>query len=353
MQKEMQLNTLLIFSNEYTETSDFSFSNELKNRGIHITTNPALNHEFRKILDPNRTLVVTDNEVGCNFAIQHNIPFILKWNENNLCFTQSTNSLKTTKPTCYYDDIQLLDYQYFLNQWKRSHHFPLTIAKTGRIELRELTMEDIPVLYQLRKNDSFSKTLPALDSLEVELEKHLHYIPYQYEFFDYGLWGIFISDSEPTHLPHNTPLKTKKEQCNAHPNTILIGQAGIENIEYQDETLLELSYLIHPHYQRQGYATESILAIYRYITESLELNKAIAIIAKNNLPSIKIAMNLGMKRKESVMHCGFDCNYYVIDNIHDFLVCYDSEQKRVRAAKSAFQKAVKKTVQSVYSRTWR
>ena len=68
------------------------------------------------------------------------------------------------------------------------------------------------------------------------------------------------------------------------------------------------------------------------------------------MPSIKTAMNLGMKRCEEVEHLGFPCNYYIIDDIKDFVVRYHSEQKRAKAAKSAFRNAMKHPVQEVYSR---
>lgn len=312
----MHLKNLLFFSEHMNEISELSCYQDLKKHGLSLFLNTI--HDIKK-LSPYETLLVADSRLGVSYAVQTQIPYIEKWTEGQV-------SSSVQKPVCYYDDIAHLDYKYLENQWKRAHHLPLVIAATKRIQLRELTLEDIPGLYQIRKTESMKKVLPALDSLETELEKHRHYIACQYEFFDYGLWGIF--------LPDNT----------------LIGQAGIENMEYHGQVMLELSYLIAPDYQQQGYATEAILAIYQYIEKSLQLNQLAARIAKNNLPSIRTAMNLGMKRKESTLYCGFDCNYYIQDNIHDFLVFYKSEQKRVKAARAAFQSAKKNPVQSVYSR---
>ena len=133
-------------------------------------------------------------------------------------------------------------------------------------------------------------------------------------------------------------------------NDILIGQAGIQNCEYQNETWLELSYLISPQFQRNGYATEAILAIYEYAVKELEQNRMVAIIANQNLASIRTAMNLGMKKREVTEHLGFPCHYYVINDIKDFLTRYKREQKRVQAAKSAYRNAMKHPVQEVYSR---
>lgn len=270
-------------------------------------------------IPPKAALVVSDTELGAQFAANHQFPYILKWDE--------TNSVSPTpKPVCYYDQIESLTCEYLINQWKRAHHLPLTITESRRIILKELTLENMETLYAMRDLKTMRAFLPAQDTLANELEKHKHYMKYQYEFFDYGLWGVFLKDGT------------------------LIGQAGIQNQEYHDKTILELSYLIAPEYQRKGYATEAILAIYDYVVSNLQQDRLLAIIAKNNLASIKTAMNLGMKRCEEVEHLGFLCNYYLIEDIEDFTARYHSEQKRVNAAKSAFRSAMKHPVQEVYSK---
>lgn len=312
----MQLKNILFFSDTINNVSELPCQEELKRHGLSLFCNPI---HYNKELSLEETLLVADTKTGVSYAVHNQIPYIEKW-------TEAQMSASSFKPVCYYDDILSLTYGYLENQWRRAHHLPLTIATTSRIHLQELTLEDIPVLYQIRETESIRKILPPLDSLEIELEKHRHYITCQYEFFDYGLWGVFLLDGT------------------------LIGQAGIENMEYNGNTMLELSYLIAKKYQQQGYATETILSIYKYVSESLEINQLAARIAGNNLPSIRTAMNLGMKRKESTLYRGFQCNYYIQENIHDFLIFYESEQKRRKAAKSAFQSARKHPVQKVYGR---
>lgn len=307
---------IFITTNKINEDSCLLLHN-LELMEIHSLWNPSA--EEVHSLPSDTTLVVSDTELGAQFAGSHKFPYILKWDE--------TNSVSPTpKPVCYYDQIEALTCEYLTNQWKRAHHLPITITETRRLILKELSLEDYEKLYFIREKKSMISFLPVQDTLENELAKHKHYIMYQYEFFDYGLWGVYLKDGT------------------------LIGQAGIQNQEYRNQTILELSYLIGPEYQRKGYATEAILAIYDYVVSNLQQNRLLAIIAKNNLPSIKTAMNLGMKRCEEVEHLGFPCNYYIIDDIKDFVVRYHSEQKRAKAAKSAFRNAIKHPVQEVYSR---
>lgn len=270
-------------------------------------------------LNPKETLVVSDTLEGISFAEHHHLPYIQLWDETSV-------PSQTARPVCYYDRIESLSCAYLENQWRRANHLPITVAKNSRLNLTELTLDDYRILYKILKDETIAPKLPPLDSLEIQLEKHQQYITYQYEFFDYGLWGIFRKNGE------------------------LIGQAGIQNYEYHGKTMLELSYVIAPAHQRKGYATEAILAIYEYIITNLEQNQVLAIIAKNNQASIKTAMNLGMKRHEEVEHLGFCCNYYILGNIKDFLVCYEKEQKRTIAAKSALRSALKKPVQEVYTK---
>lgn len=312
----MKLDTILFFSDTYEHEPDLIFLKKLHENGCHVYWNPE--HSATLSLDKSTTLIVTEHELGAAYANHNHIPYIEKWCD--------TYSYLCQKPVCYYDDIRQLTVEYLENQWKRAHRLPLTIAHTKRLTLRELTNYDIPYLYKIREKKEILAHLPALESLETELDKHNAYIKNQYEFFDYGLWGVFLH------------------------NGTLIGQAGIQNHEYHNSSMLELSYLIAPEYQKQGYATESILAVYQYAIEHLECNQMIAIIAKNNLASMKTAMNLGMKRMESVEYLGRFGNYYLNDNLTDFLVFYDSEQRRAQAARSAYAYAQEKPVQEVYKR---
>lgn len=312
----MYLDTIIFFSDVCQLKPLNRLLADLTTSRRKIYWNPSIDDTL--ILNPKHTLIVTDNEYGSSYANRYEIPYIEKWSESYSSLPQ--------KPVCYYDCMSQLTSDYLTNQWKRAHGLPLTISNTARLILRELTTKNIPALYAIRERDEILAHLPAMDSLESELEKHTSYIKNQYEFFDYGLWGVFLK------------------------NGTLIGQAGIQNKEYQDKCMLELSYLIAPEYQKKGYASEAIIAIYEYAIERLECNQMIAIIAKNNLASIRTAMNLGMKRQESVEYLGHDCNYYINDNLSDFLVIYKSEQKRVRAARSAYDYAQKKPVQEVYTR---
>lgn len=313
----MNLKNVIFFTSETLDETSKKLLHQLEFMDVTPFWNPT--GEDLLQIDINQSLIVSDTASGSHYAAKQGIPYIEKWNE-------ALQNNDSPKPVCYYDAISALHYPYLLNQWKRAHHIPIEAITSNRLVMKELSIEDYKELYTIRQNPSIQAKLPALESLETELEKHQHYIQYQYEFFDYGLWGLYRKDGT------------------------LIGQAGIQNHEYQNETWLELSYLVAPEYQRNGYATEAILAIYEFVVNDLEINRLLAIIANNNLPSIRTAMNLGMKKKEAAKHQGFDCHYYVIDNINDFLVCYKNEQKRVNAAKSAFKKAMKHPVQEVYSR---
>lgn len=312
----MKLDTVLFFSKQACNDENLILCYTLQKKHLTVFWNPDT--QEHKAYPPYSTLIVTETDCGIQFAKQHHLPYIQKWTDES-----ETNE---PRPVCYYDKIEHLSFEYLVNQWKRAYHLPWTIAETSRTTLRELTMDDIPILYTLRSDPSILSFLPKLDSLETELEKHTNYIKYQYEFFDYGLWGIFLKDGT------------------------LIGQAGIQNTEYENETVLELSYFITPAYQRKGFATEVLLSIFKYIISSLDINRLVAIIAKNNLPSIRTAMKLGLTRRQPVTHLGYDCNYYVLDDISKALSDYKSEQKRANAAQSAFRTAQKHPVQQVYSR---
>lgn len=313
----MKLEYIIFYTSHTIMDKVQTLIDNLQKLDIQSFWNPV--RENLPFLSSENTLIVSDTTKGVHFAMLHGFPYIQQW-------VPEQSESKVPAPVCYYDQIEALTCQYLIDQWKRAHHIPLIVAKSKNLYLKELSIEDFEKLYFIRQEDAMCSFLPPLESLSEEIQKHIHYIRYQYEFFDYGLWGVYLTDDT------------------------LIGQAGIQNIEYRNQTMLELSYLIAPEFQHKGYASEAILSIYEYVVSKLEQNQLLAIIAKNNLPSIRTAMNLGLKPKEAVTHHGFHCNYYINDDLKVFLLHYKEEKRRSDAAKSALRKAMKHPVQEVYSR---
>ncbi len=163
-----------------------------------------------------------------------------------------------------------VDYS-FMNQIYKSHHDPAEILITNRFIIRELTLSDIPALFEIYHQSGVREYLDDItDYLETELEKHKAYFEV-YRYYGYGLWGVFLKD-----------------------NNLLIGRCGIEYKILDQEEIYELGYLLSTNYQGLGYAQEFVNEVINYCFNQLGMKRIVAVIEKTNTRSIRLAEKLGM-----------------------------------------------------------
>lgn len=144
------------------------------------------------------------------------------------------------------------------------------IDETERLLLRELDMTEVPAYREvvLRCPEGIEKDLLEASGEEFKA-RHEAYIKYQYGFFGYGIWGLFLKNEPAT----------------------LIGIAGVVNGE--ESGLGEVSYAILPEYRRQGYAYEAVKAVLEYGREA-GFTRFIARIDADNEPSVRLARKVGL-----------------------------------------------------------
>ena len=75
----------------------------------------------------------------------------------------------------------------------------------------------------------------------------------------------------------------------------LIGDIGLRFLE--DGCQVEIGYTIHPLFQGQGYAFESVSAVYDYLFKTLGKHRITASIDPENNKSIKLCEKLGMRKE--------------------------------------------------------
>lgn len=160
---------------------------------------------------------------------------------------------------------------------------PLIVAKTGRLLLREFTVEDVPALFKLYQEPSITRFLPEsehMKDMNTEREKMEAYINWVYGFYGYGLWAVCTLDGT------------------------LIGRCGITLSEVDGADRFELAYLIGKPFQGQGYAMEASRAAMNYMLEEYEVNEFVSIIDSQNTPSERVAKKLGMQFEKCIEHQG-------------------------------------------------
>lgn len=159
----------------------------------------------------------------------------------------------------------------------------MLIDVTDRLIIREITMDDLEAYRSIVEacSGGISPELLHL-SREEFASRHSSYIKYQYGFFGYGLWGVFLKKSDVTY-----ELYTPQEEG------VMIGLVGI--INGSDSQIGELSYAILPEYRRKGYAFEACTAALEYGREC-GFTSFEATIASNNPASSSLADKLGLRQ---------------------------------------------------------
>ena len=168
------------------------------------------------------------------------------------------------------NDLTACDYDYLNYVFCREKKLPLTILETKRCIVREMTVEDLPLLYELYDDDEIRKFIEPLYDYEEEKKFTESYIENMYGFYGFGLWLIFNKE-----------------------DNALVGRAGlgIRNIDGEDRT--ELGYIIGRNFRKKGIATEVCNAIIKYSEDKLGIKDLVIVTRADNLASIKTAKKLG------------------------------------------------------------
>lgn len=188
------------------------------------------------------------------------------------------------------ESFETIDHRFFTNVLSRSTGQPVTIADTKRLVIREMSVEDVPDMYEIYKNPEVRKFIPDIDEyLEEEVEKQAAYIRNVYSFYGYGIWGVYS--------------KTTKQ---------LIGRCGIENQTIDGKNEITLSYLLDNKHWGYGYAIECCKAVFAYAQSELDINRIVAVIDKENKRSLQTAKSLDMIHEKDIVYKGRECYLYSI-----------------------------------------
>ena len=155
-------------------------------------------------------------------------------------------------------------------------------------------MDDIDALFELYQDKELIRYTEPLLEYEDEGNKQRAYMDHMYRYFGYGMWLVFSKDTGE-----------------------LIGRAGLEHRqiydscrttidkdaykEWEQETVIELGYLIKTKYQGQGIATEVCQAILQYAKEEHGIEALNCFIEEGNIPSVKLAESLGFSYVSTIV----------------------------------------------------
>jgi RimJ/RimL family protein N-acetyltransferase len=162
-----------------------------------------------------------------------------------------------------------------------------TILETPRLRLRTMSHSDLDFLAEMFGDSEvmryFPKTLDRSQTTE-RIKQNLQ----RYRDHGYGLW---IAEDRHSGQP--------------------LGRVGAVPQEIEGQAFVEVGYMIHRPYWRQGYAREASAACHDYLFQKLDIDQLIALVRPENVPSQATARSLGMQLTKQVVHYNLLHDIYV------------------------------------------
>lgn len=202
-----------------------------------------------------------------------NIPYIVLLNEENRMQSFPSGAY------CIENEADIDD-RYCERVYRRFMGLPWDIVGTKRLKIREITLSDVPRLYELYSGEGITEYMePLFEDRSKELEYTKNYIENVYRFYGYGMWVI--------------ELKKSGE---------VIGRVGLEYKEGHKG--LEIGFMIGEQYQHKGYAHEACMAVIEYGLNELGASRIYALVSAGNEASVRLCGRLGFVRTGMVRDGG-------------------------------------------------
>lgn len=215
------------------------------------------------------TVIATDNPTSAVLAASNED--VLIWIEhcdgyNRIADNEHRNDTDSKLPSSVHADLILqmypeddpddcIDSSLLNNLAHRRLNLPITIAETGRLIIRELSLDDLPHIPEC---------------IRPEQERAESYIECMYKLWGFGIWLIILKDTGE-----------------------IIGKAGLGT--RNDCPFYDLGYEIVLQHRNKGYAKEASLAIIEYAKKMLGIDRLSLVCSKENAASLSLAASLGFK----------------------------------------------------------
>ena len=169
---------------------------------------------------------------------------------------------------------------------------PFTIARTGRLVIRESTEDDhasiLSILQRCAGNSGQQIFRDGFSIQEIGTgERFLQYVQTCYHFFGFGMWTVLLKDEEKAGAQKNS-----QPERNDLP---IVGWCGLfpEKDEGEAGFHAEMGYAVDPDHQRKGLALEACRAILAYAAEATDLAQVVIRADLANRASVRLAQQLG------------------------------------------------------------
>lgn len=236
----------------------------------------------------NKILFLANGEINTNYFLIYNKEQAMP--EDTLVLTDNTEYLKEYSQCGFavlfvyagdefvegakyiIDNLKHCDDEYLEIVFARCKGLPVKVFETQRTFVREMTVEDLPQLYEMYDEDEIIKYVDALYEYEEEKLFTQKYIENMYGFYGYGLWLVFDKITGA-----------------------LIGRIGISIRNIDGEEVRELGYIVKKQYRNKGYAKEVCQRVIEYAAEFPEIDKLYIVTHNENTASQGLAVRLGFE----------------------------------------------------------
>lgn len=224
---------------------------------IGKTSIPCINPGETKVEEEKNSLFITDSSQKAAAYKALGLPILVYLHPGNReeCFSGNRY---------FIEGFEDADEEYFTRIYQRERGMPWTIGESDRLILREMTLQDKEALYRLYEDKSVTAYTDDLAADTAEEESYIaEYIDKMYGFFGFGMWLVESKDTGE-----------------------IIGRVGFQNTEEESE--VELGFLIAPAFQRKGYAYEACLMAIQEMTKNNPDLGIMARVDKRNVAAIAL-----------------------------------------------------------------
>lgn len=152
------------------------------------------------------------------------------------------------------------------------------ILQTPRLLLREMHHGDLDFFADMLGDSEVMRYYPKVEDSAGALAQILRQME-RYAAWGYGLWLV-------VHRETDQP----------------IGRVGLIHQIVEGVAEVEVGYMIHRPYWRQGFAFEAAAACRDFAFTTLDRARVISLVRPENLPSAAVARKLGMQPEKEIMH---------------------------------------------------
>lgn len=184
------------------------------------------------------------------------------------------------------EKLELEDLEEYL---QRYHGLPVTIARTKRLTLREMIVDDWQVLNRIDHQSGMEKARQDAEETDSFEKSRLEsYIGSQYRLYGYGLWSVVLDKERVIGCCGFSALDERPDMQKG------IGD-GEDAQDQESPVILELQYMLDEAYRRQGYGTEMCRAAIAYAYEHLEADEIMVRVRSDYQEAISFAWSIGFR----------------------------------------------------------